>query len=181
MKQQPGAREERHETKTCLWDEMIVGEKRHETKPSTQCKGRTAWTKSLFCERKKEKKGKKRKKKPTVQGYSEFLTQFTIKICEGNSGYCIERRFVETKDVFLTKSRLRFVSKIMGIKLTVEMILWRKKIDVAQYKNLHEKRTRPIAISCVLRANSDRRTDGWTDKAAYRVACTRLKNLCGGQ
>ena len=36
-------------------------------------------------------------------------------------------------------------------------------------------KTRPIAISRVLLANSDRRTDGRTDKAAYRVACTRLK------
>ena len=39
--------------------------------------------------------------------------------------------------------------------------------------------TRPIAISRLLRAISDRRTDGRTDrptdKAAYRVACTRLK------
>ena len=55
--------------------------------------------------------------------------------------------------------------------------------------------TRPIAISCMLQAISDRRTDGptdqwtnwptdqwtngptdqWTDKAAYRVACTQLK------
>ena len=36
-------------------------------------------------------------------------------------------------------------------------------------------KTRPIAISCVLRAISNRRTnqrmDGWTNKAAYRVAC----------
>ena len=42
MNQKPGAREERHETKACLRDKIIVGEKRHEPKPNTQCKGRTA-------------------------------------------------------------------------------------------------------------------------------------------
>ena len=37
-------------------------------------------------------------------------------------------------------------------------------------------RTRPIAISRVLQAISDRSTDRPTDSAAYRVACTRLKS-----
>ena len=37
-------------------------------------------------------------------------------------------------------------------------------------------KTRPIAISRVLLANSDGRTNGPTDEAAYRVACERLKN-----
>ena len=36
---------------------------------------------------------------------------------------------------------------------------------------------RPIAISCVLRANGDGPTDGPTDKAAYRVAWTRLRMI----
>ena len=48
---------------------------------------------------------------------------------------------------------------------------------------LEQKETRPIAISCVLLANSDQPTDQWTgqptngqtNKAAYRVACMQLK------
>ena len=42
-------------------------------------------------------------------------------------------------------------------------------------ENLLEGKTRPIAISCMLRANSDQPTDQWTNKAAYRVTCTQLK------
>ena len=44
---------------------------------------------------------------------------------------------------------------------------------------LDRQKTRPIAISRMLRANSDGRTDrpteGRTDKAIYKVACTQLK------
>ena len=53
---------------------------------------------------------------------------------------------------------------------------WRRRGE-----KLIKEKTRPIAISCVLRANSDgptdRRTDGPTDRVAYRIACTRQKNM----
>ena len=61
-------------------------------------------------------------------------------------------------------------------------------ISLFQYARIHsrrlngaldvfKKKTRPIAISRVLRAISDRPTDGRTDKVAYRVECTRIKDM----
>ena len=52
-----------------------------------------------------------------------------------------------------------------------------------QLKRADQRETRPIAISCVLLANSDQQMDQWTDqptngqtnKAAHRVACMQLK------
>ena len=62
-----------------------------------------------------------------------------------------------------------------------------KDKHVVTYQNFCEfpvNQTRPIAKSRVLQAISDGPTDqrtdrpinGWTDKTAYRVASTRLKN-----